>query len=186
MKHLRQCSIFAVVLGVVGAALLVASSALAMEWEKGHRRWSGSLEIGSTFNGSTSFRLVGAYWLPSHLELGKHGAGYFRVELDAGVLDTTETAFDIGLQPVFRYEWHKFSSFSPYLDLGAGVHLLSRANINGRQLGAAQQFSLVAGLGVSFSSGVEIGYRYMHLSNADIHDNNDGRDEHLGVITFLF
>ena len=186
MKHLRQRFIFAVVLGVVGAALLVASSTFAMEWGKGHRKWSGSVEIGSTFDGSASFRLVGAYWLPSYLELGKHGAGYFRVELDAGLLDTTETAFDIGLQPLFRYECHRFSSFSPYLDLGAGIHFLSRANINGRQLGAAQQFSLIAGLGISFHRGVEIGYRYMHLSNADIHDNNDGRDEHLGVITFLF
>ena len=186
MKHSIGYSIFAGVICIVGAALLVASSALAMDWDKGHRKWSGSAEIGSTINGSASFRLVSAYWLPSYIELWKHGTGYFRIEFDVGVLDSTETAFDIGLQPVFRYECHRFSSFSPYLDLGAGVHFLSRANINGRQLGAAPQFSLIAGLGISFDSDVEIGYRYMHLSNADIHHNNDGRDEHLGVITFLF
>ena len=186
MKHSIGYSIFAGVIWIVGVALLVVSSALAMDWEKGHRKWSGSVEIGSTINGSASFRLVGAYWLPSYIELWKHGTGYFRVEFDVGVLDSTETTFDIGIQPVFRCECHRFSSFSPYLDLGAGVHFLSRANINGRQLGAAQQFSLIAGLGISFDSGVEIGYRYMHLSNADIHHNNDGRDEHLGVITFLF
>ncbi len=186
MKQTRRDSIFASVTIIVVAALLVASSASAMEWEKGQRKWSGSVAVGSTFNGSASFRLIGAYWLPSCLKLWEHGAGYLRIELDTGVLDTTDTAIDIGLQPVFRYECRRFSSFSPYLDLGAGVHFLSRANINGRQLGAAQQFSLIAGLGLSFKSGVEIGYRYMHLSNADIHDNNDGRDEHLGVITFLF
>ncbi len=168
------------------ASLLVVSSAIAMELKKGDRKWSVSTEIGSTFNGSASFRMVGAYWLPKYLKMWEHGAGYLRVELDAGILDTTDTAFDIGFQPVFRYECHRFSSFSPFVDLGAGIHFLSRANINGRQLGAAQQFSLIAALGLSFKDGIEIGYRYMHLSNANIHDNNDGRDEHLGVITFLF
>ncbi len=171
---------------VIGIVMVLFSYTQAMELKNGDRKWSGSVEIGSTANGSASFRLVGAYWLADYLQLGRYGKGYLRIELDTGLLDTTDTAFDIGIQPVFRYECHRFSSAIPYIDLGAGVHFLSRANINGRQLGAAQQFSLIAALGLSFPNGVELGYRYMHLSNADLHDNNDGRDEHLGVITFYF
>ncbi|RUM89947.1 MAG: acyloxyacyl hydrolase, partial [Thermodesulfatator sp.] len=48
------------------------------------------------------------------------------------------------------------------------------------------QFSVLAGTGISFHDKWEIGYRFLHISNADIHDNNDGRDEHLAVITFVF
>ncbi len=166
--------------------LLFSTCTQAMELHKGQKRWSGSAEIGSTVDGSAAFRLVGAYWLPKYAQLWEYGSAYLRIELDTGLLDTTDTAFDIGIQPIFRYECHRFSSAIPYVDLGAGIHFLSRSNINGRQLGASQQFSLIAALGLSFPNGIELGYRYMHLSNADLHDNNDGRDEHLGVITFYF
>ncbi len=164
----------------------MVTSAFSMELKSSDRKWSASLEMGSTFNGSASVRLVGAYWMPKYLQIWQYGVGYLRLELDTGILDDTDTTFDIGVQPVFRYECHRFNKVWPFIDLGAGIHFLSRANINGRQLGAAQQFSLLAAFGLSFKNGVELGYRYMHLSNANIHHDNDGRDEHLGVITFLF
>ncbi len=183
MKNFRSKLVFFIASTIF---VLLASQTFGMELDKGKVKWSASLEIGSTFDGSPSYRVVGAYWFPQYLRLWKYGTGHLRLELDTGFLDNTDATFDIGFQPVFRYECHRFHTITPYLDLGAGVHFLSRANINGRQLGAAQQFSLIAALGLSFKNGIELGYRYMHLSNADTHDNNDGRDEHLGVITFLF
>ena len=183
MKNFRSKLVFFIASTIF---VLLASQTFGMELDKGKVKWSASLEIGSTFDGSPSYRVVGAYWFPQYLRLWKYGTGHLRLELDTGFLDNTDATFDIGFQPVFRYECHRFHTITPYLDLGAGVHFLSRANINGRQLGAAQQFSLIAALGLSFKNGIELGYRYMHLSNANTHDNNDGRDEHLGVITFLF
>jgi len=174
------------VAAVLVLMFVMISSVHAMDLKRSERKWSGSLELGSTFNGSPALRIVGAYWLPKYLQIWKYGVGFMRLELDTGILDNSDTTLDVGFQPVFRYECHRSDRIWPYIDLGAGIHFLSRANINGRQLGAAQQFSLLAAMGVSFKSGIEIGYRYLHISNANLHSHNDGRDEHLGVVTFFF
>jgi hypothetical protein len=156
-----------------------------MDLNESSRKWTTSLAIGTTVDGSFSSRLLGAWWLPRELAVGQCGSASARIELDLGVLDGRDTTFDAGFQPVFRYS-HGSSAIKPYLDLGAGIHFLSRANIRGRQMGAAFQFSLIAGTGLCFHDSWEIGYRYMHISNADIHDNNDGRDEHLVVLSLVF
>jgi len=177
-------NIFLLLLPVVFLAG-TTGSARGFQLQDSARKWSASLEAGSTWQGSAVLRLVGAYWLPKELKMGENGVGTARAELDLGVLDTKETAFDGGLQPVFRYEYRRYY-IRPYVDLGAGVHFLSRANIRDRQLGAAFQFSLLAGGGLSFKDKLELGYRFFHLSNADIHSHNNGRDEHLVVFTYLF
>ncbi|GEM_PF-3800856 len=161
------------------------SDVLAMELQKSDKTWSGSLEIGSTVDGSSVARAVGSWWLPKQMLVGENGNFAARIEIDMGVLDTRDTTFDMGFQPVLRYSYDRYE-ISPYLDLGAGIHFLSRANIRGRQLGGAFQFSVLAGTGVCFYKKWDIGYRFFHISNADIHDNNDGRDEHLVVLTWHF
>jgi len=172
-----------------GAVLIVLiqgwiPASWAMEMQQSTRTWSASAELGTTVDGSCTGRLVGSWWLPETLKIGKGGIGSARLELDLGVLDSRDTTFDAGIQPVLRYS--RTSDITPYLDLGAGIHFLSRSNIRGRQMGASFQFSVLAGTGISFHDKWEIGYRFLHISNADIHDNNDGRDEHLAVITFVF
>ncbi len=175
--------------GALLSALLLVSvwvgNVRAMDLMKSSRSWTGSLELGTTVDGSFSSRLVGAWWLPKEMAMGENGSGSVRLELDLGVLDSRDTTVDAGVQPVFRYSYGKYG-IKPYLDLGAGIHFLSRSNIRGRQMGAAFQFSVLAGTGLCFHDRWELGYRYLHISNADIHDNNDGRDEHLGVLTLVF
>ncbi len=165
--------------------VFTSCTAWAMDLQESSRTWSASLELGSTFQGSGAVRMVGAWWLPKELAIGKHGTGSARLELDLGVLDSRDTTIDAGFQPVFRYTLRKFQVM-PYIDAGAGIHFLSRANIRGRQMGAAFQFSLLTGAGLNFNDKVELGYRFLHISNADIHNHNNGRDEHLLVLTMPF
>ena len=159
--------------------------AFSTELNKLNQNYSISFEAGATPQASTAFRLVWAYWIPKSIKLSHNINASLRLELDMGILDTTDTAFDIGFQPVVRIGYHK-CKFKPYLDLGAGIHFLSRANIDNRKLGGGHQFSLLAGTGFYIGSNISLGYRYFHISNANIHSHNHGRDEHLGVISFYF
>ena len=63
-----------------------------------------------------------------------------------------------------------------YLEAGIGVHLLSHASIDARDLSTAFQFGEFAGIGVNFGEHSEcgIGLRIQHLSNARIKQPNDG------------
>ena len=164
---------------------VMASNAVGLEFQKAERNWSASLEAGSTIHGSGAVRLVTAWWLPKALNMGENGAGTARIELDLGVLDDRDTTFDAGFQPVLRYTYKKYE-IRPFIDLGAGIHFISRNTIRDREMGGSFQFSLVAGTGLSFSNKFDLGYRFFHLSNADIHSHNDGRDEHLLVLTIPF
>ncbi len=163
----------------------LSTLAFAFELKESSRTWSASFEAGSTIHGSSSFRLVGAFWLPKELKIGKNGVGSLRLELDMGILDTTDTAFNIGFQPIFRYEYQKYS-ISPYIDFGAGINFLTRAEIKGRKFSGGHQFAVIGGTGLHFKNGIELGYRFHHISNANTHSHNHGRDEHLGIITICF
>ncbi len=181
-KNLRR--ITGLVLGFLFLFSLTGN-VLALEFQKADRKWSASLELGSTIHGSGAVRLVSAWWLPRALVMGENGAGTARLELDLGVLDDKDTTFDAGFQPVFRYTYKKYK-VRPYIDLGAGIHFISRNTIRDREMGSSFQFSLLAGTGLSFNNKFDLGYRFFHLSNADIHPHNNGRDEHLLVLTFPF
>ena len=183
MNGISRCG--SVLLAVFFMVFGLYSTALALEFQKSSKKWSGSLEMGTTVDGSCAFHLVGAYWLPEEVLTGRSGAFAARIEADLGLLDSRDTTIDAGFQPVLRYTYKAFQ-LRPYLDFGAGIHFLSRANIRGRQLGGAFQFSVLGGAGLCFGNSWEMGYRFFHISNADIHDNNDGRDEHLLVLTFHF
>ncbi len=183
MKALSRCGSALVVLFFLVFSL--GSTVFALDFQESSQKWSGSVEMGTTVDGSCALHIIGAYWLPKEIDAGNYGSFKARVELDLGLLDSRDTTMDAGFQPVLRYSYEGFQ-IKPYLDFGAGIHFLSRANIRGRQLGGAFQFSVLGGTGLCFNNGLEIGYRFFHISNADIHDNNDGRDEHLLVLTLHF
>lgn len=147
--------------------------------------YSLSLAAGSDKHGSSALRLIGAVWCPHWFDLGNDMVIRRRLELDLGVFDTRDTTVDIGIQPVFRLEYLGWS-IRPYIDAGAGIRFLSRSNIRGRQMGGAFQFSLIGGAGIQLSDRFGMGYRFLHISNANIHKDNDGRDEHLLFLSWRF
>ena len=85
--------------------------------------------------------------------------------------------WDIGLTPVFRLQTKATSGWRPYVEGAIGAHLISDTHVNaGRDMGSAFQFGDHLGVGLVFGdkSQLDLGYRFQHLSNADIKKPNDG------------
>lgn len=90
-----------------------------------------------------------------------------------------KTLAEIGFTPNFRLERGQPTSWGrPYLELGIGVHLLSRSHIGERDMSSAFQFGSHIGTGVSFGSReqYELAWRIEHLSNGGLRSPNPGID----------
>lgn len=93
---------------------------------------------------------------------------------------------EIGITPVFRIQANDLRGF--YLEGGIGVHLLSATALGNKRFGTAFQFGDHLGLGYRFGArgAFDVGYRYQHLSNADIKRPNNGLDLHQVRLLYWF
>lgn len=89
--------------------------------------------------------------------------------------------FDFGLTPVLRYEIDPKRGFAPFIEVGAGLHLHTRNEINDKDFDIPFAFGSHLGLGARFGGNrqYELMYRYQHQSNAGIGDRNPGINFHL-------
>ncbi len=86
--------------------------------------------------------------------------------------------WDIGFTPVFRLSRNGGTFF---LEGAIGGHLLSKTRINNRRgFGASFNFGDYLGFGrmLGDKNRYELGYRFQHISNADIAQPNDGINFH--------
>lgn len=127
---------------------------------------------------------VGAYFEGAYYHLGnaknprpdpeKHS----NTSLDAGAI--------AGVLRFHRKE--KWGWIYPYVDIGVGLSYLTKKEIGGRELGMHFQFE--DRLGFGFQAGEhrqwDIGYRFLHFSNAFLGSKNHGIDLHLIVIGYWF
>lgn len=88
------------------------------------------------------------------------------------------SAFEIGVNPIsLRLAWDRGQQFVPYLQGGLGVMYTS---LQGVRTGGPFQFDELFGIGIEafvtkrFALVVE--YRYRHMSNAGIYEDNRGLD----------
>ncbi|MBF6057951.1 MULTISPECIES: acyloxyacyl hydrolase [Thiomicrorhabdus] len=87
-----------------------------------------------------------------------------------------DSGYIIGLTPIFRYIL-KDDEITPYIEMGAGPHFLDSIYIEDENKSTQLQFG--DHLGIGFIAGrVEVGYRYIHISNANIELPNPGTDFH--------
>jgi lipid A 3-O-deacylase len=85
--------------------------------------------------------------------------------------------WDVGLTPVFRLCSKGGSRLRPYFEGAIGAHLIDHTHVNGRRdLGSAFQFGDHLGAGITFGDHrkFDLGYRFQHVSNADLKRPNDG------------
>ncbi|KDN96505.1 hypothetical protein EI16_09590 [Hydrogenovibrio marinus] len=90
----------------------------------------------------------------------------------------------IGLTPIFHYNW-KLSGLTPYIEAGAGPHFISDITIENEYKSTQFQFGDILGIGFT-TKHFEIGYRYLHISNANIELPNPGTDFHNLHIGYKF
>jgi len=111
--------------------------------------------------------------------------GRFYAELSATYWDgengTTgnNDLFDFGMTPVFRLS-KKGANLSPFVELGLGAHVHTKSKIE------SDDFDIPFAFGSHFGIGLELGgdgnlellYRFQHLSNASLGDENPGINFH--------
>lgn len=90
----------------------------------------------------------------------------------------------------FRFELNENMGDNvwPYLDFGLGASLVSKREISGKELGINYQFEDRVGFGMRFGKNrkYEIGYRFIHFSNAYLGDPNHGLNLHTIVFGYWF
>lgn len=87
-----------------------------------------------------------------------------------------EQGYILGITPLFQYSY-KLSKFDLYMETGAGLLWLDDPTIENEFKSTQFQFGDVFGLGMK-NKDFEIGYRYLHISNAGIEVPNPGTDLH--------
>ena len=86
-----------------------------------------------------------------------------------------------------------YEQVHPYFDIGVGAawikdeHLQREGNTR-QNLGGHTQFEIRAGAGVRFGpkKSLELGYQWIHYSNAGLHDANMGLDLHMVNLAYWF
>lgn len=89
----------------------------------------------------------------------------------------SKPVWDIGLAPVFRLQAKASDGWRPYLEGAVGIHFISHTHPDaGRDMGSSFQFGDHLGVGVILGrkGQFDLGYRFQHLSNADIKSPNSG------------
>jgi hypothetical protein len=140
-----------------------------------------SIEAGR--NGNYEMARLGVQWQWQQRWLasdGRHLGGYW--DLSAGawrgdaLAGQNDGLTDIGLTPTVRWQADDRKGF--YLEAGIGAHYLSGTTIGSRRLSTRFQFGDHIGIGYRFGpkGAFDLGFRFQHLSNADIKRPNDGMD----------
>jgi lipid A 3-O-deacylase len=113
---------------------------------------------------------------------GWHVGGYWDAALGRWWTDAApgqnRVLTELGLTPVFRLQHDGLEGL--YLEAAIGIHLLSQTSIGDRRFSTTFQFGDHIGGGYRFGArrAFEIGYRFQHISNADINTPNRGMDFH--------
>jgi hypothetical protein len=95
-----------------------------------------------------------------------------------------ETTFEIGMNPIaLRLAWDRGQTIVPFASAGIGFLYTGLRDIGA---GGGFQFDETVGFGVEYfvqdDLSLSLAYRYRHMSNAGVYDDNAGLDTHYGLI----
>ncbi len=114
------------------------------------------------------------------------GAGHWHSAGDTRASDLNDVGVRFGARLEPKVAW--VHGLHPYIDASTGVHYLTETGIHDRNLSTHVQFGTAFGLGVVFGRGgrFDLGWRFMHFSNAEIKEPNDGMNLNLMVLGYRF
>jgi len=148
-----------------------------------------SLDMGADNTIKHARLALGADWLENIYE-GKNLKISGRMEINANfwqsTLDnpTNKNGFIIGIHPIFRYSSPTIFQ-QAYFELGAGPQIISDTILENENKSTLFQFGNVFGFGYA-NKNYEVGYRYLHYSNANIKMPNPGTDFHNLHVAYKF
>lgn len=85
--------------------------------------------------------------------------------------------FSLAFRKLARYK-----SLKAFVDLGAGLNLITNKHFAGRRLGDDFMFDLLLGGGFYLTRDISLSYRYRHLSNGGIFRYNEGIDSYYLIL----
>ena len=127
-------------------------------------------------------RLRGAGLMGHWDRLASQGSWWrldLRLELLAGGMDDYGSGQEIALVPGLRLYFNPLGHWRPYLEGGVGP---SYNDLDIQELGTGFNFLSYGGFGLRLplaaGTGLELGYRVRHLSNAGLDERNHGMTSH--------
>lgn len=118
---------------------------------------------------------AGDWYLGGHWELG---ASYWDGKSGR---TGTDGLGDFHITPVLQFQRKPGSGFVPFLEFGLGAHVHTDTEIGDKDFDIPFAFGSHVGAGLRFGAGeqYELVYRYQHLSNASLGDDNPGINFHV-------
>lgn len=133
---------------------------------------------------------VQSYELISTLETPWSWSTSDRIELDLSIefgLGALDGKGEMGLLAhVGPSVEIKFGELPLELIISSGPALLSEDEFDQLDLGGSFQFTSAVGFDIEVSEDWTLGYRYLHISNAGLHDVNPGMDLHALSLFYAF
>ncbi|HZR80460.1 MAG TPA: acyloxyacyl hydrolase [Candidatus Binatia bacterium] len=125
------------------------------------------------------------------LPLRRHGVDmkYILEGWAAGIHTPRSDAFEFGINPIeFKFAYDVGQQFVPFFQGGVGVMYTSLQD--GLKLGGPFEFDEVVGAGLDLfcndNFALSVSYRYRHMSNAGLGDDNRGLDTQYVLLGFDF
>lgn len=148
-----------------------------------------SVDVGADNTIQHTRLALGADWLENIYDsknLNISGRMEINTNFWSSTLDNPQNknGFIIGIHPIFRYS-SPHTLKQAYFELGAGPQIISDTILENENKSTLFQFGNVLGLGYA-NKNYEIGYRYLHYSNANIKMPNPGTDFHNLHLAYKF
>jgi hypothetical protein len=109
----------------------------------------------------------------------------FYIEPQVNPVINPETDIECGIGLGFKFMYRLTDRVSPYIMAGAGPHYIS---VNTKKQANGFLFSDIIGAGFYYflngKSAVNIGYRFRHMSSANLSEPNNGIESHFGTIGY--
>ena len=100
-----------------------------------------------------------------------------------------DSLVDFGLTPVLRWQRDPGAgTFAPFVEFGVGLHGHTESGISDEDFDIPFAFGTHLGAGLRFGAQgrYELAYRYQHLSNAGLGDDNPGINFHVLQLGYHF
>jgi len=143
-----------------------------------YKKYAVTINCGESKNEIDIYRLTlqknfDSRWFESGLG---YLSGYYELSANYWRAKNRDTNIGVALSPVFAYYFNLNStSAKPYLEAGIGASIFSKTRIDNKNISTAYQFEDRVGVGL-LTQNWNIETRYMHYSNANIKEPNDGMD----------
>jgi hypothetical protein len=157
---------------------------------------SVALELGTIEGDENAERFGGAFRVESDKKWFAAGDWYLGTYFEFGLTywdgdkgtEGKDSLVDFSVTPIFRYQRKLGESVAPFVEFGTGAHVHTETGIGNKDIDIPFSFGTHVGAGARFGAkgAYEVTYRFQHLSNAGLGDENPGLNFHVIQLGYHF